>query len=217
MELSHYLKSSEYIDSEHPAIIALKDELVSENNSEQEKIVKLYLHVRDNWRYNPYKLDLRESEMKASAVLNRNEAYCIEKAVLYAALLRSAGIPSKVGFANVKNHIATEKLEAVLKTNVLVFHGYTVVHYNNQWKVATPAFNNSLCEMLNVNVLDFDGTKDSMLQQFSKSGDVYMEYIHDYGYFNDIPRELMLHELKKHYPHFETAQLPGSGEIVFRI
>lgn len=217
MELSHYLKSSEYIDSNHPAIIALKDKLISDNNSEQEKIVKLYLHVRDNWRYNPYKLDLRESQMKASAVLNRTEAYCIEKAVLYAALLRSAGIPAKVGFANVKNHIATEKLEAVLKTNVLVFHGYTVVYFNSQWKVATPAFNKSLCELLNVDVLEFNGTQDSMLQQYNSKGDEYMEYVHDYGHFNDIPRELMLRELRRLYPHFKIAQLPDSGDVIFRI
>lgn len=217
MELSKCLEPTKYIDSAHPNIIALKDELIAESDSEQQKIVKLYLHVRDNWRYNPYKIDLRENEMKASAVIKRHDAYCIEKAVLYAALLRAAGIPAQIGFANVKNHIATEKLEALLKTNRMVFHGYTVVYFNNQWKVATPTFNKSLCKRLNVDVLEFSGVEDSMLQQYSKTGDKYMEYIHDYGHFVDIPRELMLSEFRKHYPHLETVKLPDTGEIVFRI
>ncbi|NNM15782.1 MAG: transglutaminase domain-containing protein, partial [Bacteroidia bacterium] len=180
-DISTFIQPSLFIDNTHPDVLAEKDKVVSESDSTQEKIIKLYLHVRDKWRYNPYKLDLRKEQMRASEIIKRPEAYCIEKAILYAALVRAAGIPAKVGFANVINHIGTEKLEEVLKTNMLVFHGYTLVHYNNQWRVATPAFNKELCELLNVDVLEFDGTEDSMLQHFSKEGDKYMEYVHDYG------------------------------------
>jgi len=216
-DLNSFLQPSLFIDSAHREVVAEKDKIISESDSTQDKIVKLYLHVRDNWRYNPYKLDLRKEQMKASAIIKRPEAYCIEKAVLYAALLRRAGIPAKVGFANVINHIGTEKLEEVLKTNMLVFHGYTIVYYKDHWYVATPAFNKELCEILNVDVLDFDGTKDSMLQQYDKTGNEYMEYVHDYGHFIDLPRELMLSELKRYYPHYRSTTLPDNGNFVFRI
>jgi hypothetical protein len=28
-----------------------------------------------------------------------------------------------------------------------------------------------------------------------------MEYVHDYGSFDDVPLELMKSEMKRHYPH----------------
>lgn len=216
-EVKQFLQPTEFINSDHPDILALTKSIVSEGESKQEKIKQLYLFVRDRWRYNPYKLDLRKEQMKASAILKRTEAYCIEKAILFAALLRAAGIPAKVGFANVVNHIGTEKLEEIFKTNVLVFHGYTLVYFKELWHIATPAFNKELCEKLNVDVLEFDGTKNSMLQQFSKQGNKYMEYVHDYGSFSDLPHELMLSELQKYYPHFMDVTERSHGEVIFRL
>ena len=44
--------------------------------------------------------------------------------MLYVACLRSIGIPSKIGLAKVVNHIGTERMELILKSNVLAPHGY---------------------------------------------------------------------------------------------
>ncbi len=43
-----------------------------------------------------------KSSIKASAVLARGEGYCVAKAVLLAACLRSQKIPARLGFADVK-------------------------------------------------------------------------------------------------------------------
>lgn len=212
-----FLEPSEFINSDHSDIVNRCSEVIVEQDSVQDRITKLYLHVRDNWRYNPYKLDLRKDHMMASAILERPEAYCIEKAILYAAFLRAAGVPAKVGFANVVNHIGTEKLEVILETNLLVFHGYTLVYYNDQWKIATPAFNKELCNKLGVDVLEFNGTDDSMLQQYSKEGNRYMEYVHDYGSYKDLPHGLLISELKKHYPHIHEARLSNSDDLIFKF
>ncbi len=195
-----YLRPGQYTDSDHPAVIEFAHSVVGGLTKEIDKAVALYYAVRDGFQYNPYKLDLRPEAMKASALLRRNYGYCIEKANLLAAAARALGIPSRLRFANVRNHIATEKLEKLLGTNVMVFHGYTELFLEGKWVKATPAFNKELCQRLNVDPLEFNGREDSVFQQYSREGNKFMEYLHDYGYFPDVPRELFIAELKKHYP-----------------
>src|SRR5690606_10572550 len=129
-----------------------------------EKAIALYYFVRDNFRYNPYQLNLTEEGLKASNLLSRTDGYCVEKAALLAALARVIKIPARVGFAKVSNHLGTSKIEQVLGTNVLVFHGYTELFLNNKWVKATPAFNKQLCSRFNVEPLDFNGVDDSIFQ-----------------------------------------------------
>ncbi len=200
-DLEIYLKPAQFIDSDHPAVIEYARKVSGPIPVLRQKAIALYLAVRDGWRYDPYRIDLRPQAMKASALLQRNYGYCIEKAALLAACARVVGIPSRMGFANVKNHIGTEKLEAILKTNVLVFHGYAELYLAGKWVKATPAFNRELCERLGVPPLPFDGVNDSLFQQYTPDGSQFMEYLHDYGPFADIPRELFIRELQKHYPH----------------
>ena len=203
-----FLTPSIYVDSDHPTIVSLADELVGHITDEKEKAVKLYFYVRDTFRYDPYRIDLREDALKASDLLNRESGYCGEKACLLAALARAAEIPSRLGFAKVTNHIGTKRLEELLQTNELVFHGFTELFIENAWVKCTPAFNATLCAKLGVDPLDFNGTDDSVFQQYDKGGAKYMEYTHFYGSFVDIPRDFMLAELKKYYPHiFEMKGL----------
>ena len=65
----------------------------------------------------------------------------------------------------------------------------------------SPAFNASLCARFNVEPLDFDGEKSSFLQQFNHEGNKFMEYVDDYGYFDDVPLEFMKKNIREHYPH----------------
>ena len=78
---------------------------------------------------------------------------------------------------------------------ILVFHGAAEMFLNEKWLKMTPAFNKKLCEYLRVEPLEFDGETDSIFQEFDKSGNVFMEYLHDYGDFDDLPYELYLAEL----------------------
>lgn len=196
-----YLQPAKYINSDSEEVIQFTKKIIGSTTDPIEKAVKIYYAVRDGFQYNPYDLDLSPEAMKASSLLKRNYGYCVEKACLLAACARVAGIPSRLGFSKVRNHIGTEKLEEILKTNVLVFHGFTELFLEGKWVKATPAFNKSLCEKLKVESLEFDGTEDSIFQSYNKEGGQFMEYLHDYGNFDDVPHELFISELKKHYPH----------------
>ena len=213
----NYLEPATYVDSNHPGIVELANELTSPYQSPTEKAVTLYYFVRDEYFYDPYKIDLSEDALKASSMLERNYGYCGEKACLLAALGRAAGIPSRLGFARVTNHIGTERLEQILQSNELVFHGFTEFYLNEKWVKCTPAFNKALCTKLGVDVMEFDGKHDSIFQEFDKSGGKFMEYTHDYGSFHDIPRELMLDELKRFYPHVFEMKGYNTPEAYFLL
>lgn len=196
-----YLDSTYFIDCKHPDVLEYAQSKTEGCVSDTEKAIALFQSVRDGYYYNPYYLDFRKEALVASTILKKRTAYCIEKAVLLCAVLRAVGIPSRLNFGNVKNHIAVDRLTEILKTNILVFHGCTEVFLEDRWIKITPAFNKSLCEKLGVPVLDFDGKNEVIFQQYSDDGSVFMEYVHEYGSFADMPHELSLSEINKHYPH----------------
>ena len=193
-----YLKETYYLDFKSPLIQNLVEDF--RHLCDSKKIEHLYLKVRDGWRYNAYNIGLSKTHYKASTIIRKSEAHCIDKAILYIAGLRALGIPSRLRLAKVSNHIAAERLEAKLGTNELAPHGLVDVFYNGKWKKCSPAFNKELCVMYNVDVLDFDGTEDSILQEYNKESKKFMTYLHDYGYFGDVPIEDIKTIFKNHYP-----------------
>ncbi len=213
--MQHYLTPTYFIDADHPDVVTYAKETVGAALNSREKAVALYLRVRDDFKYNPYRIDLRKPALKASNLLTRDYGYCVEKANLLAATARAVGIPSRLGFARVKNHLGTSRLETLLRTDTLVFHGYTEFYLDEQWVKATPAFNKALCERLHVPPLAFDGENDSIFQQHTDGGEQYMEYLHDYGQFADLPFELYLSELEKHYPHIFATKEYKTEEFWF--
>lgn len=198
--LAQYLRPSQFIDSSHPAVIDFTSRVVASRRTDLEKAIALYYAVRDGIRYDPYRIDLKPEAMRASAVLDRGFGFCVPKATLLAAAARSENIPSRLGFADVKNHLVTEKLRRVMQTDVFAFHGYAELFLEDQWVKATPAFNASLCERFDVAPLEFDGRHDAVLQGCDRKGNRYMEYIRDHGQFADLPLEQMLAAFEEYYP-----------------
>ena len=199
-ELAEYLRPTWYIDSDDPTVIDFAGDNTRNLTSDVAKAVALYDAVRDGIRYDPYKIDLRPNGMRASAVLSRGFGFCVAKATLLAAAARVEGIPSRLGFADVKNHLATQRMLQMMQTEVFTYHGYTELFLGDKWIKATPAFNSSLCERFDVEPLAFDGLHDSMFQQFDNKGNRYMEYIRDHGQFADLPLGQMRAAFEEHYP-----------------
>lgn len=200
-DLASFLQPAEFINSDHPVVQAFASEQSAWVSSPEEKIEALYYAVRDGFRYDPYRLDFSRKAMKASDLPTRSYGYCVEKSCLFAASARAIGVPARIGFANVRNHIGTARLEAALRTNVLVFHGYAEIYLNDRWIKFTPVFNKELCDLLNVAPLEFDSSEGAIFQQYDQAGGLFMEYLHDYGSFADIPYDFFMSELKRHYPH----------------
>src|SRR5512140_1199239 len=111
------------IDSDHPAVIAFAAR--ARGATPRERAIALYYMVRDEFRYDPYRVDLSVAGLRASHVLECGYGWCVPKAALLAAAARAVGIPARVGYADVRNHLSTERLRAILKTDLYVWHGYT--------------------------------------------------------------------------------------------
>ncbi len=213
--MQEYLQPTEFLDFDQKSVREFAEKNTVGAKSETEKAIALYYAVRDGFQYNPYLLDLRRTGLTASDLLTRNHGYCVEKAVLLAASARAVGVPSRLSFYIVRNHIATEKLERALKKNYLVFHGAAEVFLDGNWLKTTPAFNAGLCKYLGVEPLEFDGKSDSIFQEYDHRGNVFMEYLHEYGAFADLPYELYLEELNKHYPHIFGNENYTKGDLIY--
>jgi transglutaminase-like putative cysteine protease len=212
--LQQYLQPTEFLNFDDENVRRFAEQNAV-GETEIERAISLYLAVRDGFQYNPYILDLRKTGLQASDLLTRNRGYCVEKAVLLSSCARAVGIPSRLSFYIVKNHIATEKLEKALKKDYLVFHGASEMFLEEKWVKATPAFNLNLCKYLGVEPLEFDGKSDSIFQEYDKKGNVFMSYLHDYGAFDDLPYQLYLQELQAHYPHIFENEKYTNGDLVY--
>lgn len=193
-----YLAETDFINFSHPAILELSKKVRGENL--KQKAVSIYYLVRDSIRYNPYTVESGTPSFKASFAAENNEAYCIPKAALMVALCRLHKIPAKIGFADVRNHLSSEKFIALIGTNYFAMHGYAEILLEDQWIKATPIFNATLCEKFQVEPLEFDGESDSIFQKYTTSGKKHMEYIVDHGSFDDVPVDFIYAGFKKHYP-----------------
>ena len=187
-----YLAPTEIIDSTHPKIRHYAMEVVGNSSDQVERAVKVYLAVRDGIRYDPYTPFHRPEHYRASLVLQRGRSFCVPKVSLLCALGRACSIPSRVGFATVRNHLATKQLIDFLGSNVFVYHGFVEFHLEGKWVKATPAFNRELCEKHQVEPLEFNGREDSLFHPYNQENRKYMEYVKYHGTYSDIPVETIV-------------------------
>ena len=195
-----YLAPSRFIDSDAPNVRDFARKAVAGAKDETARVIALYRAVRESVLYDPYVDMSLPSTYRASEVLAAGRGYCVSKAAVLAAVARAAGVSARVGYADVRNHMTSPRLQATLGTDVFRWHSYTDLHVNGRWVKATPAFNASLCERLGVNVLEFDGSADSLFQPFDRSGRRHMEYLLDRGTYTDVPYETIRDDFRVHYP-----------------
>ncbi len=183
-----YLSSTEIIDSDNQSIIDYASDVLKNTKDDPiSKAIKLYYAVRDVIWYDPYLPFYRPEHYRASHVLKKGRAFCIGKASLLCALGRACGIPSRIGFATVRNHLATRQLIEFLGTDLFVYHGFVEFYLADNWVKATPAFNIELCRKHKVLPLEFNGREDSIFHPFNTEKKQFMEYVDDHGTYADIP------------------------------
>jgi len=193
-----HLAPTPAIDCDHPAVQALARQH-AQGASERQRAVALTHAVRDAFRYDPYRIDLSPAGMRASTVIAHGYGWCVPKAVLLAAAARAAGIPARLGFADVRNHLSTERIRQSMQTDLFIWHGYTELWLDGAWRKATPAFNLSLCQKFNLLPLDFDGVHDSIYHPFDASGNRHMEYVRQRGSFDDLPLDRIVADFDRVY------------------
>jgi transglutaminase-like putative cysteine protease len=209
--LEPYLSPTWFVNSDAPEIVELARESVRGATDEVERACRLFYAVRDGIRYDAYNLELGRESMRASGVLSRGQSWCVPKSVLLAALCRAEGIACRLGYANVRNHMATRKLLDFLGTDVFYYHGYNEIFLGGRWIKATVAFNRMLCEKARLAPLDFDGEHDSIYHPFDLAGRRYMEYLYDYGAHADLPYDDLIQTFAERYPNVVRPAAGGAA------
>jgi transglutaminase-like putative cysteine protease len=201
-----------FVEADHPAVVAFAEEATAGAASERDKAVALYYAVRDGIRYDPYSMSEDPETYRSSAVLKSGSAYCIPKAVLLCGAARAAGIPARLGFADVRNHLSTPKLqERMGGSDLFIWHGYTEVLLDARWVKVTPAFNIELCDRFGVLPLDFDGEHDALFHPFTADGRAHMEYVRYRGTYDELPFEEIMTEFRQAYPRVLAEAAPADA------
>lgn len=195
-----YLLPTAIIDSDHQSIIEFAMRTIRDMDEDPiSRAVGLYYAVRDGIWYDPYYPFYLPEHYRASNVLKIGRGYCVCKASLLCALGRACGIPARIGFADVRNHLATEQLIDYMGSDLFVFHGFTEFYLGGKWVKATPAFNAELCKRHKVMPLEFNGREDSIFHAFNVEKRKFMEYVADHGGYADIPVAMIVAGWEKAY------------------
>ena len=146
MEMTQFFAAGEFVDSDAPQVIAFAKDATQGASDADAAILRLYTAVRDGIIYDPYVSLSNPANYRASSVLAAGRGFCIGKSALLAASARAIGVPARVGYADVRNHLTSRRLYEVAKTDTLIWHSYTELYLDERWVKATPAFDSALCE-----------------------------------------------------------------------
>jgi transglutaminase-like putative cysteine protease len=199
-DMTQYTQPTPIINYEHSSVSTFAKDNVGSSPDPRKQAINLYYAVRDGIRYDPYNVELTVEGLRASTTLKNGRAWCVSKAILLAGCCRLHGIPARLGFADVRNHLSTKRMREQMKTDVFRWHGYTSIYLDGNWIKATPAFNIELCEKFKLKPLDFDGQNDSIYHPFDLEGNRHMEYLKFRGEYPDVPIDKMEETFRKHYP-----------------
>lgn len=204
-----YLQPGEFVNSDDPAVAAFARETAGSRAGDVDRVLALFYRIRDDIAYDPYLPLGLKSSYTAVDCLESGRGWCVPKSALLAACARVIGVPARCGYADVRNHLATQKLLDAIGTDVFYWHSYCDLYLNGSWVKATPAFNKSLCERFRLKPLDFDGVNDSLFHEFDESGNRHMEYLNYRGTYADVPFVEIVDTFREKYPNLKGSLREG--------
>jgi transglutaminase-like putative cysteine protease len=213
-EFDHLRRPTEFLDYNSPVVRKFVDTALGSAGrveTDVEMACALYYAVRDTIMYEVYGVDLSRPGLKASSIIAVGRGFCVHKSVVYAAAVRSVGIPSRIVYCDVRNHLASERLRRLAGGDIFRYHSFTSVYLSGRWVKATPVFNKLLCRVYKISPLDFDGRSDSIYHPFDEQGRRHMEFLRMRGEFDDLPYETVIGGIRQAHPLlFSSTTVNGS-------
>ena len=153
------LQASPLIQSDHPAIIAQVEKIISVGDSDQEKAKKLV-----NWVYRQVEKRPVLSVPDALATLKNRVGDCNEHAVLLAALARAAGIPAEV------------EAGLVYLRGRFYYHAWNALYLGNGWVTADAVFGQIPADVTHIRFVR--GSAERQMDLLQLIGRVSLEVVH---------------------------------------
>jgi transglutaminase-like putative cysteine protease len=187
-DFQEYLKPTEFLDFDKKRVRKKAMNIVKGKQSDKEKAVVLFYWVRDRIKYNMYTyIPQYKTNLKASTTLRRENGFCMSKAVLLTTLARAVKIPARIHMVDIVNHKAPDWVVDFMGSKNFHCHGYSEMYINKQWVKATPVFDKNTCKKAGYPIVEFDGIHNAMLPKYDQNGTLFVEYIDDWGVYDDVP------------------------------
>ncbi len=197
--MKEYIEPTDVLACDHPKDIAVTQEAIKDETDPIKKASLLFNRIRDGIAYDPYVAFYKPEHYRTSYLLEKGRGYCVCKACALCTVGRAAGIPSRLGFATIRNQGATETVVEMLGSDLFVYHGYTEFFLNDKWVKATPAFDRPVVEKHNIPLPEFDGVNDCVMPKTDLAGNPYVEYVEHHGIHADLPLDELLEGWEKVY------------------
>lgn len=189
LELEEFLVPAPGIQCEHPEVRALARSIARGSANDVEAARRLFEYVRDTVRYSVGVPVARLEDYLALNTLARGKGFCVQKSALLCALARSLGIPSRLGFADIRN----EKLHGYLKLSVpdgiIYHHCFAEWFVGGRWLKATTSFDRALTERHGWRLVEFDPAGDALLPALDLKGRPHVTYLAYHGWRLGVPLE----------------------------
>jgi transglutaminase-like putative cysteine protease len=191
-----FVSPTRYIDSEHPRIKALVQDIAPPSHAPRQRAMRIHDYVRDQIKFG-WASDFYDQ--RASEVLNSGIGFCNTKSTLFTAMLRAANIPARQHFVDIDAKILAPFLDPGMP---YVDHSFVEVYLDDRWIstdsyiVDRPLFVAALPELQRRSLtvgfgihrdakIEWDGTSDSF-SQFVRSAAYPSLTTRDYGVHDDI-------------------------------
>ncbi len=176
------------INWKNPSILNELSKIIEDipENDDVQKAIKLFYYVRDNFKYKVTLDFTTPNILKASTTLKQGYGHCVRKAILLTAFGRAAGIPTRLHFVDLKNHLLRPEWIEKLGEKI-IYHGFVEFYLNGKWVKASPAYDKDLCIRYNYYITEFNGKDDALFKSTDISGNNFMDYIKDRGTFAKVP------------------------------
>ncbi|MFT4767574.1 MAG: transglutaminase-like putative cysteine protease [Glaciecola sp.] len=189
-----------FLDSDNESLLAYASQAGGNNKDPLTVAEHLFYAVRDGIRYDPYRVSRDPAAYRASTIAAGSSNWCVPKSILLTACARARGIPARLGFADVLNHLTSDKLSESMGTDLFAWHGYAELWLGGNWVKLSTAFNIELCERFGVASLEFDPVHGALMHPYDTSGRRHMEYVRERGSFDDLPLEAIFKTFDEVYP-----------------
>lgn len=210
MELDPFLSPTRYVESTHPAIVARVSSLGLAALSPSARAACLFEHVRCDVRYD-FLAKFGEDDYLASNVLASGRGFCVQKAVLLAALGRAAGIPTAIVLCDMRDHALPERIAQALRTDVMHHHGLNAFHLDGRWVSVDASLDPRFLERKRLPRIAFDGTADALLPATTLDGARAAEYLVFHGQYAELPFAETTQAFLDGYRNADFAALLGMG------
>jgi transglutaminase-like putative cysteine protease len=197
--MQNSLQPTYYFDCDHPDIRNAVQSITGECKNQVEALQRLFLFVRDQIPYNMYAVTGNPMYYKASKILEMGTGFCVQKAILFTALGRAAGVPSRLVLVAIRNHLTPPEVVKLLGGNVFFPHAYSQFFLEGRWINVAATYDQPLCARLGAAVPEFDGYHDTLLPAFDLDGHQFIEYIENFGIFDDLPWQLIVDKMPEYY------------------